>query len=799
MITTSSPRRVSVGAALMKHSRSRFCLAGCLVLLAWAARCEGGLAFWDFARGTEGWTTNAAVSHDRITGEGWTMTVNSSDPNLTGPPVDYPPGQFVTVTIRMRSNADPMGQIYHGPPFSESNSRAFVIHNDGLWHEYSIPLPPMAAGTQLRLDPSHQAGSVAVAWIRVETHPHPRQEPWARPQELRGKKSLGGGQFGTAGGENAVTSRYLASHPEFAASFPFDGYVIPAVLPVEWGERLGLAPREYFLHELLWNTVELPSEAIDPIVADLNSVHWGTLSDNFLNCTLIDGARGRFTPDLSNDQDWAIVEHNAAMAARLCREAHLQGFWLDTEQYGNYRWRTKSGVPEFETDRPPNLKFPFGKDSPALLRRRGAQWIKAVQAQLPAVKIIVTFAWSPDAVGYEPLQGSIPFLDGVLDAIEHPGQLIHGYENTFYYGQGPGTLNAANDGKPAGFAGDRGRYEAARAWMREWRSLSGNPPKYDQFVKTGMAAWIEDDPWSLYPGWPSGTKTSFWANLPLALASSDEYVWIWSEHTHYGQTPAAGINPFLAAIANRTFNTGTEAALTLAEDFASDPLQRGWHFDFDMLDIGRKANPAHEVPLMSPDTVPYVWSQNSQAVAIKGRWPTARGSVGTAAEGSQRRRYVHPIRLSPQDTPFQAALDFRVESFGNTPNNPIVMGFFSADESIERQSLTLQIASAEQVRCVLASNGKSTAWDLAVPGGMKAGQPYRFSVDYARSPRSLRASLSDLSGDPSLSVQIEQSLPASTVPSLWDELGVALWEKDTQPNTDPEAYHYRLEKVSLRH
>ena len=60
------------------------------------------------------------------------MTVNSSDPDLTAPPLDYSAGQFVTVTIRMRSNADPLGQIYHGSAFSEGNSRAFVIRNDGL-------------------------------------------------------------------------------------------------------------------------------------------------------------------------------------------------------------------------------------------------------------------------------------------------------------------------------------------------------------------------------------------------------------------------------------------------------------------------------------------------------------------------------------------------------------------------------------------------------------------------------------------------------------------------------------------
>ena len=70
-------------------------------------------------------------------------------------------------------------------------------------------------------------------------------------ERIAAKKSIGGGQFGTTGGENAVTSRYLAKHPEFAASCPFDGYGIPAVLPTEWGERLGLSPRAYFLHELL--------------------------------------------------------------------------------------------------------------------------------------------------------------------------------------------------------------------------------------------------------------------------------------------------------------------------------------------------------------------------------------------------------------------------------------------------------------------------------------------------------------------------------------------------------------------
>lgn len=781
----------------MNFRRLIVILAGMLLLPTPPAQGAAPLAFWDFAKGTEGWTWNAMVAGARTTPEGLVMETTAPDPNLIGPPLDYPARQFPLVTLRMRSAGDPLGQLYYGTKFSEGNSRAFVVKNDGEWHEYRIPLPPLGPGFRLRLDPCHGAASVTVAWIKVETSPAPPKEPWASPRELRGKKFIGGGQFATTGGETAVTSRYLGKHPDFPASFPFDGYVVPAVINAEWGEKLGLPRRDYFLHELLWNAVPLPHEAIAPIVADLNSVRWGGVTDNFLNCTLTDGARGRFTPDLSSDRDWAILEGNAAMAARLCREARLQGFWLDTEQYGNYRWRTASGVPEFDTNRPANLKFPLGKDTPELLRRRGAQWIKAVQAQFPPVKIFATFAWSPDAKGYGPLKGVIPFLDGVLDAIEEPGQVIHGYENTFYYGQGPGTFNAANDGKRDGFPGDRGRHEAARVSMREWRTLSGNPKKYDRFVKVGMAAWVEDDPWNLYPGWPSGGKTSLWSNLPLALAYSDEYVWIWSEHTKYGQDLNADPNPFLASLRNRTFNTGQEGVATLAEDFASDPLQRGWHFDFDMLAIGRKTNPAHEVALMDKDAVPYVWSKEAKAVVIAGAWPTGPGDGGRTAEVGQRRRYAHPVRPPSREQSFHAALDFRIESFGERPDNPILLGFFNDDEPLETRSLTLRISGPDRARIVLAANGNLREFPLPLPGGLKIGRPYRISFQYDGATGRLETSMEDRSDSPSPGAAARGAMAESVDPSGWNELGVALWENEPGAAPPGESYRYRLEKVEF--
>ena len=70
------------------------------------------------------------------------------------------------------------------------------------------------------------------------------------------------------------------------------------------------------------------------------------------------------------------------------------------------------------------------------------------------------------------------------------------------------------------------------------RSISATPDKYDRFVQVGMAAWLESNPRDLTPGWPSGHRHTIWSNVPMALATSDEYVWCWSEHTD----PPPGMN-----------------------------------------------------------------------------------------------------------------------------------------------------------------------------------------------------------------------------------------------------------------
>ena len=624
-------------------------------------------------------------------------------------------------------------------------------------------------------------------------------ETWASPRELRGKKFIGGGLYTTNGGETAVTPRFLATHPEFVDSYPFDGIVVPAVLSPEWVASLGLTKRmpggkipwqPGFLHLLMWNTVRIPDEAVAQTISDLKAMYRGHLTDNFLLCGMTEGTRGRYLPDFSQDADWAILEHNARLAARVCREGKLKGFWLDTEQYTQYQWPNPSeapGSPEYDPEKPPDQHFPLGRDTPEVLRRRGTQWIKAVQAEFPEVKIMTTFAWSPDSQSYGPLIGAIPFLDGILEGMETPGEIIHGHENTFYFGQGPGTTHAY--AHEHGIPGDRSRYESRTA-IRGWRALSSDSAKYDSFVKVGMAAWVEDHPWGVRPGFSIGDKASLWSNLPLALAYSDEYVWIWAEKTDYGLPRQPALNPFLASVANQTFNTNQEAVATFAEDFATDPLRRGWYFDFDMLAIGKKVNPEHAVPLMSTDTVPYVWSPEAHALLVKGDNPPQLHG--------QRRRFVRPLSADALQSSFSASIDFRVEAFGSQNGNPMVLGLFQSDLSLNEKSITLQIESAEKIKMVLASNGQSFTWPLTLPEGMKSQEKYRLTLEYHAATRTLRAKVTALEQSPNLFTEVKNSLPAALDPIGADELGIALFESPPRSEEAAEPYRYRVERVVLQ-
>ncbi len=595
--------------------------------------------------------------------------------------------------------------------------------------------------------------------------------PWAKPSELRGKKLIGTGQYSL----NSVTPHFLADHPEFAAKHPFDGIVVLAPLEAPWCVAHGATG--YNLDDIAWSTCPVPYEAVQGTISDLNRVSWASLTDNFLSYRLVYHMEDQdHRLDLTSDADWSAAEQNAALSARVCREAKLKGFWLDTEQYDAYPIVQRS--------------YPFAKDTPEILRKRGMQWIKAVQSEFLEICIIVTFPWSNDLEEASFLFGVKDFLNGVLEGIQAPGQIVHGYENTFYYGAAPGSQYTAD-----GFPGDRRRYQGAHDSIKQWRSYSTDPAKYDSIVKVGMAAWVESDPWNLWPGWPSGVPQNWWSNVPLALAYSDEYVWCWSEHTHYGHSMDV-VNPFLASLTNQTFNTGKEAVGALDDDFSADPLLNGWYFDFDMLDIGRNPDGKFQLPVPTLDAVPYAWSAGGKMVHILGTWMTGSKGDKPARMGLQRRRYVHPIKPLSMADSFQMSLDFSVDAFGGDSENPIVLGLFNSDSGTNRQSLTLQICAPKAVTVMLSGDLSTASADFELTESLVISTCYCLNFVFCGDTKHLSATLTDKDSSRVLAkvvIPVNQALGTFAL----DEAGAA--QCDTKPTNTPleKAYKYRLQRIFL--
>ena len=617
--------------------------------------------------------------------------------------------------------------------------------------------------------------SLACVATAQEKRPQPAAgREWARPGELRSKKLIDAGIHTL---DSKLNSRWLAEHPEFTTTHPFDGMAVRISLDEQWRKKAGLAEGAYF-DDLAWSTQPVPHEAVKAAIDDLLRAKWGQLTDNFLWWNLRGGIKN-LRADIESDDDWKAIEQNARLAGRVCREAGLKGLLFDTEQYGSFAG-TKS-------------HYPFGKAKPDMLTARGRAWIQAVQREFPDVKIMFTFAWAPDLDSAGFLAGVKHLINGMLDGVEGRGQFIHGYENTFYYGQIAGSRFTKE-----GFRGDRSRYEEAVASMRQWASHSTNEKKFDRHVRVGMAAWLESDPWNLWSGWPSGTKATIWSNLPLALATSEEYVWCWSEHTNYlhritDPSPGVtGLNPFLASLTNQTFNTGREPVSKLTEDFTTDPMAKGWHFDFNMLEIGRKRNARDAVPLPTADAVPYRWMPDKKQLLVENSWTRGTDGKITARHDRQRRRFVHPVRETSVANRAEAEFDFVIDRFGADSGNPIMIGLFHSEQAANRSSITLRISGPETATIVVAS--ESGTWESKQLAALKASQTYRFNLVLNGPDKALDARLSDPTSGRVL-CELHGAPPAMVKTVRLDEIGIAQPDWITTETAPDKAHSYRVSRI----
>ncbi|MCX7599173.1 MAG: hypothetical protein N2512_09950 [Armatimonadetes bacterium] len=261
----------------------------------------------------------------------------------------------------------------------------------------------------------------------------------------------------------------------------------------------------------------------DKDYADLAAIKWRRFKYNFI---MMWAASNQ---DWFNDTHWKAIEQHVRMYAKAARIGRCVGLAWDPEPYGPNPWAYTTAL---HKDKKTFAEYE------AMARRRGAQFIRAIKAEMPKFELLTLFqlcyfphlcrAMDPaeraeklSQEGYALLPA---FLMGMLDEAGSDVVIHDGNENAYYYTDSRHHLSAYHLMKQAALLlVDPGMWE-----------------RYRRQVKAAQALYIDQ-----YFGLRENTKTYgnymteeerakwFEHNCYYALATTDEYVWCYSEQMNW--------------------------------------------------------------------------------------------------------------------------------------------------------------------------------------------------------------------------------------------------------------------------
>ena len=288
---------------------------------------------------------------------------------------------------------------------------------------------------------------------------------------------------------------------------PFDGIIFRLR---EWNHAFDPRP---------WDEAKLK-----PQLDDLAAIEWKTFTDNFL-CLY---AANNWKMDWFDDEQWNGITANLRLSAKPRRSAAVSASCsipnLTATTLGPTRGRTKTAASP--RSRPRSHK-------------RGAQFMTAIQTELPDVRVLTFFHQSlfadlldaPDVqerqkrLSRQPWALLSAFWNGALDAAAPGVRIIDGYEPAYYFLERELLRRVSPDASAdaGACAAGRGRNTPSRcspAWRFTWTSCSrcGSRPRTTCRIISRRRSGC---------GGSSTTSIMRW--------TSDEYVWCYSERMNWWQ------------------------------------------------------------------------------------------------------------------------------------------------------------------------------------------------------------------------------------------------------------------------
>jgi cyclophilin family peptidyl-prolyl cis-trans isomerase len=288
----------------------------------------------------------------------------------------------------------------------------------------------------------------------------------------------------------------------------------------------------------------------------LAATKWEKFTDNFLMMY------SASTMDWFSDADWQTIAHNVGLCAKAAKAGGCKGLVFDPEPYGDSPW-------SYGTQK--HAKEKSFAEYQAMARKRGAQFMDAMQKEMPNVRLLTFFQLSlfggtlderDPAVRQKQLQGEgyglLPaFLNGMLDAAGPDVVITDGNEPSYYYTKALDFFSI---------------YHTIRQ-----RALTlvapENVRKYQSQMQVSQALYIDhlfkyrDMKYIADALTPEERAKWFEHNVYYALKTADEYVWCYSEKMNWWK--------------NENVPPGCEAALVSARQKIASNRALG----FDIADM----------------------------------------------------------------------------------------------------------------------------------------------------------------------------------------------------------------------
>jgi hypothetical protein len=307
---------------------------------------------------------------------------------------------------------------------------------------------------------------------------------------------------------------YIRVHIQEMEQLPFDGLVL------DLKSNTGPADTRGHFSWNVWGAKALQASDYSETIDALQQIQFKRFTENFLRFNIAPGNIDWY------DEQFRGVLANASLVARLVRQCHLTGLFLDTEQYRGKAFHYPS--------QPHHQEHSFAEYQ-MQVRQRGREFIQALTADGAAFTVLLTWGYSYVFQAGKPLDtahyGLLPaFLDGLLDGATPDTLIYDGWEGAYGYKTEQHFQKA---------------YDIMRYRSLEW---TGVQEQFRRNHRASFGIWVDNGKvWDTQDFTRNYfTPAAFEQAVRLALNRTDRYVWIYSEKTRWwdGSMPS----PYIEAL-----------------------------------------------------------------------------------------------------------------------------------------------------------------------------------------------------------------------------------------------------------